>query len=435
MKITAPNSWITTTLQEICLISMGQSPPSNTYNTKKIGLPFFQGKAEFTKLHPVASKWCSEPRVTADNNDVLISVRAPVGSVNIANSKCCIGRGLASIKYDPCHKFIYYYLITQEDYLKSQSSGSTFKAISGSIIKSLLIMLPSLPEQRAIVAKLEKLLSELDNAVASLKQAKEQIKNYRQSVLKAAFTGKLTEEWRKQQTTQTKWKETTFANIVPSMRRGPFGSSIKKSFFVEIGYKVYEQQNAIKKDHRLGSYYINEDKFIELHRFKINAGDYIVSCAGTIGELYRLPPNAPTGVINQALLRLRLDTNEVLDCYFEYYFNNPMFRKRLFKDSKGTAMKNLAEIKSLKLIPVLLPKLQEQQQIVDEIESRFIIADQLDQSIDDSLNKAIALKQGLLKQAFEGKLLSEEEVGQIREDPDWEPAEKLLERIRYNKGR
>ncbi len=104
------SGYVETCLDEICSIIMGQSPPSSAYNSKREGLPFFQGKAEFTELHPVAVKWCSESKKIAEANDVLLSVRAPVGTTNIADQKCCIGRGLAALRYVHCYKFLFYYL-------------------------------------------------------------------------------------------------------------------------------------------------------------------------------------------------------------------------------------------------------------------------------------------------------------------------------------
>ena len=83
------DDWGESTLGEICNINMGQSPKSSTYNTEKIGLPFFQGKAEFTQLYPIVKKWCNAPKKIANKNDILLSVRAPVGSTNIANQKMC----------------------------------------------------------------------------------------------------------------------------------------------------------------------------------------------------------------------------------------------------------------------------------------------------------------------------------------------------------
>ena len=87
---TLPDNWINTTLGNIAQLIMGQSPPGSTYNTKQKGMPFFQGKAEFGALYPVAEKWCTEPLKIAESGDVLMSVRAPVGSVNFADQKCCI---------------------------------------------------------------------------------------------------------------------------------------------------------------------------------------------------------------------------------------------------------------------------------------------------------------------------------------------------------
>jgi type I restriction enzyme S subunit len=95
------NDWIEVELGEVCDVVMGQSPPSSTYNIEGRGLPFFQGKAEFTDLHPVVQRWCDTPKRTAQPFDILLSVRAPVGSTNIANTKCAIGRGLAAITYRP----------------------------------------------------------------------------------------------------------------------------------------------------------------------------------------------------------------------------------------------------------------------------------------------------------------------------------------------
>jgi type I restriction enzyme S subunit len=190
------NDWIEVELGEVCDVVMGQSPPSSTYNIEGRGLPFFQGKAEFTDLHPVVQRWCDTPKRTAQPFDILLSVRAPVGSTNIANTKCAIGRGLAAITYRPEHKYIWYYLRLIEKKLDEQGTGTTFKAISGGILKSQRVSLAPLPEQRAIVSKIEQLFSELDGGIANLKAAKKKLEIYRQAVLKRAFEGELTKEWR-----------------------------------------------------------------------------------------------------------------------------------------------------------------------------------------------------------------------------------------------
>ena len=125
-----PKHWQVKKLGEVCQIIMGQSPPSDTYNFEKLGLPFFQGKTEFTELYPVVRKWCSKPNKISEPDDILISVRAPVGPTNISNVQCCIGRGLAAIRYANNYKFVFYYLRSVEKRLEKLATGTTFSAIS-----------------------------------------------------------------------------------------------------------------------------------------------------------------------------------------------------------------------------------------------------------------------------------------------------------------
>lgn len=208
-----PKGWMSTTISDLATIIMGQSPSSNTYNDQKNGLPFFQGKAEFTELHPIIKKWCSAPTKKALPNDILLSVRAPVGAVNIASVECCIGRGLAAIRYEQCNKFLFYFFKHIENQLDEKGTGSTFRAISGDVVKSFPILVPPLNEQHRIVTKIEELFSELDNGIAALKTAREQLKVYRQAVLKHAFEGKLTAQWREDNADKLETPEQLLARI------------------------------------------------------------------------------------------------------------------------------------------------------------------------------------------------------------------------------
>lgn len=146
-------------LDEFCLINMGQSPDSSTYNEAENGLPFFQGNADFGELHPMVRMWCTEPTKIAQKEDILISVRAPIGALNVANCKCCIGRGLAALRVneDKCvQKYLWYALSNKVDELNSKGTGSTFKAINKKILAETEIPLPPLAEQRKIAAVLDK---------------------------------------------------------------------------------------------------------------------------------------------------------------------------------------------------------------------------------------------------------------------------------------
>ena len=175
------------------MVIQGQSPPSSTYNAKGTGLPFLQGKAEFTELYPEAVKWCSAPSKVADPGDVLISIRAPVGPTNLCAVKSCIGRGLAAIRPQGGvpSRYALYALRASEEELRSRSTGTTFEAIRGNDLRSHPFPIAPLAEQCRIVAEIEKQVTRLDASVAALKRVQANLKRYRASVLKAACEGKL----------------------------------------------------------------------------------------------------------------------------------------------------------------------------------------------------------------------------------------------------
>lgn len=152
-----PEHWQVVRLREVAHIIMGQSPPSRTYNLEKIGFPFLQGKAEFTELYPKPIKWCSDPKRICPANSILISVRAPVGDVNIAELEYCIGRGLAAIcpKSLSDMRFLFYWLILNKSSLEEQSSGTTFKSVNRNVLENIRIPLPPLPEQQEIARILQ----------------------------------------------------------------------------------------------------------------------------------------------------------------------------------------------------------------------------------------------------------------------------------------
>jgi type I restriction enzyme S subunit len=148
-----------TRLSEVAHVIMGQSPGSETYRDEADGLPFFQGKADFGELHPTPRKYCVSPIKIAEVNDVLVSVRAPVGPTNIANARCCLGRGLAAVRAKEnkiMPKFLYYVLTAAGDFLLSRATGTTFLAISRADIDAIQFVLPALTEQQRIVEILDR---------------------------------------------------------------------------------------------------------------------------------------------------------------------------------------------------------------------------------------------------------------------------------------
>lgn len=188
-----PPGWSTARLDEISFIQMGQSPDSRTYNEDGLGLPFYQGKAEFGMVSPTARKWCSEPKKIAEPEDILMSIRAPVGPTNIASETCCIGRGLAAIRTHPPmnRQYVGYALKKLEPWLSTQGTGSTFSAISGDFVRSLKIPVAPLNEQKRIADKLDTLLARVEACRERLLRVQEIIKRFRQAVLEAACEGRL----------------------------------------------------------------------------------------------------------------------------------------------------------------------------------------------------------------------------------------------------
>lgn len=148
-----------TVLGDICKITMGQSPDSSTYHTTNIGLPFYQGNADFGELYPKTRIWCSRPQKIAEPENILLSVRAPIGALNIAKEKCCIGRGLAAIaphKNFCFNKYLFYILKYKHNELNARGTGSTFKAINKSILNDLPIDIYPIDRQKRIAAILDK---------------------------------------------------------------------------------------------------------------------------------------------------------------------------------------------------------------------------------------------------------------------------------------
>ena len=215
VKNTVPKGWQRCILIDFTHIVMGQSPSSRTYNRNGDGLPFFQGKAEFGDLSPTVNLYCSKPNKVAKPGATLLSVRAPVGPTNLVQHECCIGRGLAALHplggIEP--KFLLYLFRSAEPDISGKGTGSTFKAITKALIESFELHLPPLLEQNRIIAKIEELFSELDKGIESLKTARAQLAVYRQAVLKHAFEGKLTADWRKKNKGKLETPEQLLARI------------------------------------------------------------------------------------------------------------------------------------------------------------------------------------------------------------------------------
>jgi Restriction endonuclease S subunits len=465
MMSNLPKGWTKEKLPQVAEVIMGQSPPSSTYNTNRDCLPFFQGKAEFGALYPSVIKYCNSPKKIAEAGDILISVRAPVGPTNLCKEKSCIGRGLAALRPNQATttKYLLYYMRDIESWLSIQGTGSTFTAISKTDLKNVEILLAPLNEQRRIVAKLEKLLQKVDACKERLDKIPTILKRFRQSILAAACSGRLTEDWREKnqnvepavellkriQSERKKTKkqlvknrnileeesfdipdswafcffEDIAANKPNSLKAGPFGSSLTKSCYVPSGYKIYGQEQVIRGDHSYGDYYIDEEKFLALKTCEVQTGDILVSLVGTIGKVLIIPDIFEKGIINPRLIKITL-FEEVSRKYIASFLSSTVAMNVLRKDSHGGTMEIL-NMRILKNLSIPLPPINEQQEIVRRVEALFKIADQIEERYNKARTYIDKLTQSILAKAFRGEL--------VPRDPTDEPASELLKRIKEEK--
>ena len=207
-------------------------------------------------------------------------------------------------------------------------------------------------------------------------------------------------------------------------KKGPFGSSLTKSMFVpksENTYKVYEQKNAIQKDCTIGTYYITKEKFDSLSVFTVHPYDIIVSCAGTIGETYVLPNDIEAGIINQALMLIRLYSREIERFYLLYF--DFILKEEAKKNSKGTAIKNIPPFDVLKNFFIPIPPICEQNRILQEVDKWMSFVNSIETGTSSIQYTIKQTKSKILDLAIHGKL--------VPQDPNDEPASELLKRINH----
>ena len=191
-----------------------------------------------------------------------------------------------------------------------------------------------------------------------------------------------------------KWNVETLGDVCSSIVRGPFGSALKKEFFVSKSdktIKVYEQKHAIQKSSTIGSYYITQEKYEELKRFECKPGDFLMSCSGTMGEFYQLPDKCEKGIINQALCKFTLN-NRIESLFFLEWMKQSIHNL----ETKGSGIQNVAAVSFIKQMPVFLPPMQLQNNFASFVQ-------QIDKSkfaVQKSLEKAETLYKSLMQEYF-----------------------------------
>lgn len=327
---------------------------------------------------------------------ILLCTRATIGALAIAAKPLTTNQGFKNLV---CNKNIYniffsYLLRACMDEMLSKAIGTTFLEISKSTLSKIVVHIPDYKEQQAIADA----LTAFDTHINNLSKLIEKKKMIRDGAVEDLVSGK-----RRLAGFSGKWEEVNLRDICVEngLVRGPFGGSLKKECFVSKGYKVYEQKNAIYGDVNIGNYYIGDQKFEELKRFELKKDDFIVSCSGTIGKIHRMPCNFEKGIINQALLKITLDSAKCNLDFFNIYFKWQKFQMKIIDDTQGGAIKNLVGMDKFKRTMLYIPTSLSEQQAISDI---LTAMDKEISDLEEEKEKYIALKAGAMDDLLTGKI-------------------------------
>lgn len=380
-----PKDWQIKTLGEVCEIKSGK-------NQKNVVNP--NGKYP---IYGSSGIFGYADEYICDENTTIIGRKGTINSPIYVTSKFWnvdTAFGLCA-KEDLNSKFLYYFCLGFN--FKKLDKSTTIPSLSKSDLLSIQLNIPSLQTQQAIVSKIEELFSELDKGIEDLKTAQQQLKTYRQSVLKWAFEGKLTNENVKEGELPKGWEIKTLGEVCFTTSGG---TPSRRNLNYYNGVIPWVKSGELNK----GIIYNTEEKITEEAIKNSSAkifpkGTLLIALYGaTIGKLAFLGVDAAT---NQAICGIYENKN--ISSYYLYYFL-AFNKSKLVEQGIGGAQPNISQtiLKNL-LIPIA--QLEEQHRIVQEIESRLSVADKMEESIAQSLQQAEALRQSILKKAFSGELV------------------------------
>lgn len=334
-------------------------------------------------------------------NDLLISCSGTLGRVYLIPSDAdpgIINQALLRIRVNNNHilpVYLEHFLESQrmQDFLSGFARGTGLQNFPPMAeVRAIKIPLPPLEEQKRIAA----ILDQADALRKARRRAIERLNDLSQSIFYEMFGD------------VSKFEISSLENVA-DLKRGPFGGALKKEIFVEEGYKVYEQSHVIRDDFTIGRYFIEEYKFLEMKDFSIQPNDILVSCSGSLGRVAIVPEGAEEGVINQALLRIRVREHRVTSLFLKYFLESDQIQNKLQGLSHGTGLQNFPPMNEVRALQLPVPAISIQQ----EFSKRIITLKTIELSYDFSLRKFDALFNSLQQRAFRGELSGVREMAQL----------------------
>lgn len=330
--------WRLVTLKDVADIEMGQSPPGDTYNEIEEGLPFLQGSAEFGDRHPSPVKWCSAPKKRAQPGDLLVSVRAPVGDLNIADQEIAIGRGLAAVRGRPgaaTTALLALALEFRRRELEARAGGGMFKSITKAALADLEIWIQTADEQRRIVD----LISSIDHAIWAAEMTMEAAHSAAREFLRQAFT-------------QLTGRQSTLGDIAFYINGYPFKPQ-------ELGS---EGVPVIRIKQLLNPNEVPDRTTVDVpDRHRISDGDLIFSWSGTLAT--KMWDRGPA-ILNQHLFKV-VEREGIDRAWLRLALEHAI--EQLETMTHGTTMKHITKAKMMPY-PVVVPPIETQRKVAAQYE-------------------------------------------------------------------
>lgn len=441
-----PPGWARPRLGEIAGFEMGQAPPGSASNFAGNGTVFVKA-GEFGPRRPIVREWTTDPKKLATAKDVLICVvGATAGKLNLGID-CAIGRSVAAIKPSSAiHQLLLYFqLLMRVDELRAGSTGSAQGVISRDMLDGLEVVLPPLSEQKRIADKLDAVLARVDASRERLGRVPQILRSFRQSVLAAATAGDLTREWREERgcsqqvqafefedadvfhdyTFPVSWSTCRLSDIA-DIAGGVTKDSKKQSpEFVELPYlRVANVQRGYLDLSEVKTIRVPPGRVDEL---LLRKGDILFNEGGDIDKLGRgwiWSEELPKCVFQNHVFRGRLRAKDFEPRYFSWYSNSRGFDYFL---ARGKQTTNLASINKsvLSALPVAVPSVDEQKEIVRRVNELFQFADHLEHNCALAMNLVGNLTPSLLAKAFRGEL--------VPQNSGDEPASELLAKVHHHR--
>ena len=322
---------------------------------------------------------------------LLIAMYGSIGKLGITGMECCTNQAIAFAKemYGVTTEYMFYYLSLMKSKLISLGKGGTQKNISLTVLNSIDVLVPPITEQQRIVEQIEELFSQLDSAVETLQKTKQQLAVYRQAVLKEAFSN---------------IKDTaTIREVSTLVTSGSRGwakyYSNQGAKFIRIGNLTRDSIDIVFDDVQ----YVELPDKAEGLRSKLQPNDVLVSITADLGSIGLVPQNIGEAYINQHIAVVRFKNTDQ-GKFMAWYLKSDYGQKDLLKNKRGAGKLGLGldDIRDSK-VPVVSDDVAES--IVNIIEARISVCDSIEKTVDTALQQAEAMRQSILKKAFEGKLI------------------------------